>query len=323
MTRNPGSEMEYLLLFAGFFLLLYGGHFLVRGSVALAHHFNVSRLVVGVVIVSLGTSAPELVVSLQAAFQGHPDIALGNVVGSNVSNIALVLALSAIVLPIGVKRDTIRIDMPVMLLASLLLFVMMLDGILVAWEGLLFVLFLAGFIFLSLRRSRKFQKKIQAKLPLPNYPLWISVLLVVLSSVALVFGANWLITGVTILARDFGISERVISITVIAFGTSLPELATSIIAAFQKESDISIGNIVGSNIFNIMGVLGITSVFHPIDVNPDILHFDIYWMLGISFLLFIFIIPLTKSILTRFKGAVLFAIYLLYVCLLFVNDVQS
>lgn len=313
--------MEYLFVFAGFFLLLSGGHFLVRGSVALAHHFNVSTLVVGLVIVSLGTSAPELVVSLQAAFKGHPDIALGNVVGSNVSNIALVLALSAIVLPIGVKRDTVRIDMPVMLLASLLLFVMMLNGILGLWEGLLFVLFLAGFIFFSLRRSRNFQKKIQEELPLPNYSLWVSIVLVLFSSVALVFGANWLIRGVTVLAVDFGISERVISITVIAFGTSLPELATSVVAAFQKEADISIGNIVGSNLFNIMGVLGVTSVFHPIVVNPDILHFDIYWMLGISLLLFIFIIPLTKSKLTRLKGGILFVIYLFYVYLLFLNDV--
>ena len=308
---------DYIFLLVGFILLMLSGDFLVKGSVSLAGHFKVSKLVVGVVIVSFGTSAPELVVSVDAAIKGHPDIAIGNVVGSNIANIALVLGLTAVILPIRVKKQAIHFDWAFMMLISILLYVFCLNFKLQFFEGLIFLVILALFVTRSVLKSRKENLKSLEEPVKPKHKLFVSFLLVALASLGLIFGADFLVKGASNIAFKMGVEERIISVSVIALGTSLPELATSIMAAIRKELDIFIGNIIGSNIFNILAILGITSLIKSIDINPMILKFDIFWMLGISFLLFLFILPLRKGIVTRWKGLVFLFVYFLYIYLVF------
>ncbi len=309
--------MDYLLLFGGFVLLMFSGDFLVKGSVSLAGHFKVSKLVIGIVVVSLGTSAPELVVSLDAVIMGHPDIAIGNVIGSNIANIALVLGFAAIVIPIRVKKTVIHFDWSIMMIVSLLLLVFCLDLRLSFIEGFTFIVMLLVYIFVSIYKSRKHNKTNFEESVTPKLNLFNSFLFVVIASVGLIYGANFLVKGASSIAVELGVDERIISVSVIAFGTSLPELATSIAAAMRKELDIFIGNIIGSNIFNILSILGLSSMVKSIDINPMILKFDIFWMLGISLLLFLFILPLRKGLVTRWKGFVFVAVYCLYIYLTF------
>ena len=308
--------MDYVLLIAGLVLLLFSGDFLVRGSVSLASHFKVSKFVIGAVIVSIGTSAPELVVSLDATIMGHPDIAMGNVVGSNIANIVLILGLTALIIPVSVKGKGVAFDWSVMMFASILLLIFGLNYKLQFIEGLVFILLLIAFVYWSLHKSRKEQKENHRQVLEPRYGLIVSLILVAFSTVGLVFGADFLVKGSVSIARNFGVSERVISISFIALGTSLPELATSIAAAMRKELDIFIGNIIGSNIFNILGILGVTALCKTIDINTKIIQFDILWMLGISILLFLFILPLRRGTITRWKGLVFLTIYIVYIALL-------
>lgn len=309
---------DFLQLIAGLVILLYSGHYLVKGGVQLAQYLKVSRLVIGVTVVSFGTSAPELIVSLQAAVAGHPDISVGNVIGSNISNIALVLAISAIILPIPVRSNSLKFDWPIMMVASVLLYLFTINLELNFFEGLVFVLLLIAFITYSIMRSRRKDKELLLEEQKgKKLPLWQTLVILVISAIGLVFGADWLVEGASNIAIQMGVSERVISVSLIAFGTSVPELATSGIAALKKESDISIGNIIGSNIFNIFGVLGITGMVTKIPVNPNLVFFDIYWMLGISVLLFVFILPLKGGILKRWKGGLLFLVYAFYIFLLY------
>lgn len=309
--------MDYIFLFLGFTLLMLSGDFLVRGSVSLAGHFKVSKLVIGVVVVSFGTSAPELVVSLDAAISGHPDIAIGNVIGSNIANIALVLGLTAIILPIKVKKKAIHFDWAVMMFISLLFYVFCLNNSLQLYEGIFFLGILFSYIFISIYKSRKEKlKSLEESIP-PKHNLLISFVLVIAAAFGLIYGAEFLVKGASNIAKNLGIDERIISVSVIALGTSLPELATSIAAAIRKELDIFIGNIIGSNVFNILAILGVTSVVKSIDVNPMVLKFDIFWMLGISLLLFLFILPLKKGVVTRWKGLIFVSIYVVYIYLAF------
>lgn len=311
--------MEYLYFFAGLIVLLISGNFLVRGGVSIARHFNISTLVVGVVVVSLGTSAPELVVSIKGALSGHFEISTGTVIGSNISNIGLVLGITAFIFPILIHRNSIRIDWPIMMFASLLLCVFIIDGNIQFYEGLVFVILLLIYIFFLLRKQEVKSKKSKVKSQKSEVtsiekgiPIYLSIIMVIVSSAGLAFGAHWLVKGGSEIALNLGISESVISLTFFALGTSLPELVTSIIAAFKKESDISVGNIIGSNIFNIFGILGITAMVKRIPVDDSILGFHIWWMLGISLVLFLLMIPFKKVMLNRFKGAFLVLIYLSY-----------
>lgn len=306
---------EYLLALLGFILLIGSGKYLVKGSVAFARYFGLSTMVIGLTVVAFGTSAPELLVSAQAAIDGHPEIALGNVIGSNISNIALVLAITAIIFPILAKRSTILKDIPVMLLVSLLFFLLVQDGTLKRPEGIIFIALLAILVYFKIRTSKTDEPDNTVDKP-GSYQLWKAIFLIVLSSVGLVYGARFLVHNVVIIAGELHVSERVISITVIAVGTSLPELTTSVMAAIQKEMDISVGNIIGSNIFNILSVLGITSVIKPIHVNP-VINYDIIWMIIISFLLFVLLLPLKKSRLSRLDGIILIAVYVYYIYMLF------
>lgn len=312
--------MEYVYLIAGFFILLLGGKYLVKAGVALANRFNISSLVIGLTIVSFSTSAPELFVSFVAGVKNYPEVAIGNVIGSNIANIALVLAITALIFPIPVKSSSVRIDAPFMILVSALLWILMLNGILGRIEGLIMVILLGLYTVGLIHFSRKNRKDKAEKSAAGSMSLWKIILLLVLANGGLAFGSDLLVTNASIIAGNLGISERVIAITVVAFGTSLPELATSVIAAFKKEMDISIGNIIGSNIFNILSVLGITSMVKPIPVSAGFLSFDIMWMFGISLLLFFFILPFKGGILSRPKAFVLFAGYCIYVYLLYFSS---
>jgi cation:H+ antiporter len=311
--------MAYIQLLVGFLILLYCGKFLVKGGSSLASSFKISKLVVGLTVVSLGTSAPELLVSLQAALSGHPDIAIGNVIGSNISNIALVLGISAIVLPIPVKKTSIVLDWPIMLIASILFFLFIRNNQLQLFEGLIFTSGLALYILFTLYKSRK-ENKNSEEFEKPQYTVGMSLVLIAISSIGLVLGSKWLVSGASEIARTFGVTERVISLSIIAFGTSVPELATSVTAAFKKETDISIGNIIGSNIFNILGILGVTSIVKTIPANISIYRTDIFWMIGISVLLFLFILPVKRGKLKRWEGMVLVLVYITYVYIIISNS---
>jgi cation:H+ antiporter len=313
--------MDYLYLFGGLIVLLLSGDFLVRGGVSLAGHFKVSTLVVGLTVVSLGTSAPELMVSLKAVLNGQSDISTGTVIGSNISNIALVLGLTALVLPISVNKRTTLFDWPIMFGATLIFFVFILNKSLDRIEGLLFVLLLAAYVIYSLWNSRKQEQSKTDTVVKPKYKLWQSILIIVVSGVGLRYGADWLVVGAAGIATGFGISEYLISVSIVAFGTSVPELATSLIAAFKKEMDISVGNIIGSNIFNIWGILGITAAIKPISVNQQILDFDMYWLIGICVVLLLFMLPVKRGKILRWNGAILVASYAFYLIKIFTDKV--
>ncbi|MEA2107741.1 MAG: calcium/sodium antiporter [Bacteroidota bacterium] len=313
--------MDVFFFLVGLFLLIFSGDFLVRGSVSLAAHFKVSKLVIGVVIVSLGTSAPELVVSLDAALKGHPDISIGNVIGSNIANIALILGLSALVSPIKVQKNGIHFDWVVMMVASLLLLFFSLNLKLQFFEGLLMVFLLTLYIIWSITKSRKEKLTSLETPPKPQYKFWLSLLFVLISTAGLIYGAEFLVRGASAIAIKMGVDERVISVSVIALGTSLPELATSLAAAARKEMDVFIGNIIGSNIFNILAILGLTSVITTIDIHPMVLKFDIIWMLALALMLFVFLLPLRKGIISRWKGMILLTIYVVYIYLAFTTEI--
>lgn len=303
--------MVYLLLLIGFALLVFSGRILIRSSVAIARRFKLSPFVIGLTIVAIGTSAPELLVSLTGALKGHTDLAVYNVIGSNISNVLLVLAVTALILPIPVKTRTFWPNWTVMFLFSLIVFLFLLD-LRFSWnEGLLIFILLIGYVIYSIYRSGKTEHPDEDG-DHQNMKLVPAILLIVGSSGGLALGADLLVDNAVILARDFGVSERIISISLIAVGTSIPEMTTSAIAAFRKHTDISIGNIIGSNIFNLGFVLGITSMVKPLEVNPMILSFDIYWLFGIAMILMCMMFIPPKLILSRWKGLVMLSMYLIY-----------
>jgi cation:H+ antiporter len=308
---------NWLLLTLGFAVLIASGDVLVRGSVSFARHLKVSTLLVGLIVVSIGTSAPELFVSLQAAIAGHSDISIGNVVGSNISNIGLVLALTAIILPVAVQKNILIFDWPFLLLASLTLyFLAWYDNNLNYIDGIIFISLISIYLYISVRKSIK-ERKYAPEFKVPKYNIYLSILFILASIVGMYFGATWLVDSASSIAHDLNISERVISVTIVSFGTSVPELSTSIIAAIKKESDIAIGNIVGSNLFNILAILGPTSIIKKIQVSDKIISTDIIWMLGITFLLFILIIIFKQKRVSRFAGFVLLTSYIAYIYTVF------
>lgn len=314
--------MDYLLLLMGLTVLLVSGEFLVRGGVSLARRFQISTLVVGMTVVSMGTSAPELVVSLKAVLSGKADFSTGTVIGSNISNMALVLGLTALVLPIAVNRRSTFFDWPVMFLATLLFYgVVFRDAELGTVEGVFFVALLVAYVWYSVVHSRKQSRKNKTESLQPAYSLAVSVVVIIASVIGLRYGATWLVEGASGIASSFGVSDYIISVTVVAFGTSVPELATSLVAAFRKETDISIGNILGSNLFNILGILGVTAMVKPIQVNQQILDFDIFWLGGICLLLLATMIPFKTGRINRWEGGLLLSSYLGYLYFLFSETV--
>ena len=328
--------LTYLYLIAGLLLLIAGGNYLVKGGVAVAKRFKVPTLIIGMTIVAFGTSSPEFIVSLQSALQGHPEISIGNVVGSNIANIGLILGITALILPMAVNRTSVKIDVPFLIFCSLLFFTLAQDNLITRGEGFIFVILLVLFTLLSIYKGKKenptetpTEEPVKEDAPKEKELNMIgAIIMIIASCAALTFGANLLIDSAVSIAKDFGVSERVISVTLVAFGTSIPELATSIMAAIRKENDIAIGNVVGSNIFNILFVIGASALITPIE-NFDFasFSFDFYWMIIFTAILALTVIPFeriakkikdekTYSILTRFEGFSMIAAYIVYVILL-------
>ncbi|WP_411894721.1 calcium/sodium antiporter [Winogradskyella sp. A2] len=313
--------MSIFLVIAGLALLVVGGDFLVRASVGLSFKLKISKLVIGMTVVSFATSAPELLVSLQAALDGISDISLGNVIGSNIANIGLVLGITAIITPLAVDRDFYRFNWPMMMIASFALyFFLKNDNVLTSLEGLILFFGLIGFLVILIRNSRKssrvnLEEVDEALAEVSNFKIIIWLLI---GFAGLYYGSEWLVDGAKQLAKAVGISDYAISVTVIAIGTSVPELAASVIAALKSEKAISLGNLIGSNIFNIASVLGLTSIIKPIVVNPqtpEILSTNIFWMIGFAFILVPFILIPKRFEIGRLKGVLLFGAYILFIFL--------
>lgn len=273
--------MEYLMLLGGLVGLFFGGESLVRGSVGIARKLSMSSLLIGLTVVGFGTSTPELLVSMDAALRGVPDIALGNVIGSNIANILLIVGVSAVVWPIAVSGGTLVRDTAVMLAAAIVLVPFFALGDLGRVAGGFMFAALIGYLVFAYRQSRS-EPASSAGLPEAVSNIWLSALWVVAGLAMLMVGAHYLVDGAVTIARNFGVSEAFIGLTIVAVGTSLPELATSLIAALKKQSEIAIGNIVGSNIFNIFGILGLTAVVSPIPVAGRFLTFDLPVMIAVS-----------------------------------------
>jgi cation:H+ antiporter len=307
----------YLLLFAGLALLFVSGKFLVDSSVAISRRLRIPRMIIGLTVVAFGTSAPELLVSLQAAFSGYPEIAMGNVVGSNISNILLVLAITALIFPIPVPASSVKRDWPIMMGVSVLLYIFAMNGWISRLEGIVFVSLLGVYILFLVLRARGAERVVEQETDQGHMKWGVAAILFLVSVVGLAFGADLLVENAALVAEKMGMSKRVVSITMVAVGTSIPEVATSVIAALKKETDISVGNIIGSNIMNILSVLGVTSLVSPISVSAEIGGFDIPWMLGISLLLLFLMLPASRSRITRWEGSFMIVIYLVYIYFLF------
>ncbi|MCF4099534.1 calcium/sodium antiporter [Maritalea mediterranea] len=302
----------------GLILLLVGGDTLVRGSVAVARKIGISELMIGLTLVGFGTSTPELVTSIQAALAGSPGIAVGNVVGSNIANILLILGAAALIYPIACQPAAIRRDGVVLILSALTCVVVSLLGHMNGWVGLLFIVLLGLYVvytYLNERGSRQPSAEMhraEVKIAEPwTEKLWVGLLLAIVGITLTIFGAQFLVSGAIELSRAWGISETTIGLTIVAVGTSLPELVTSVVAALKRKSDIALGNVIGSNIYNIWFILGATALVKPIDFPASIVVVDIWVMLAASFLLLI--IALMRRSLSRWVGLGFIVLYALYV----------
>lgn len=343
-----------LQLIAGLVLLFFGGDWLVNGGVTLAHRFRISPLVIGMTIVAFGTSAPELLVSMTSAIKGISGIAMGNVLGSNIANIGLILGLTAMLSPIATNNRKITANGVIMILASLLLLLFSLNNIISRVEGIVMFSGLVVFTAVSIKRGRMSTEKNRyvgnvenierrnvenvnigntgntegiegsenenssSEIHKKEMSVWAAILLVILSCLMLYLGAEFLVDGATSLAKALGVSDKVIGLTIVAIGTSLPELAASVAAALKKEMEISIGNIIGSNIFNILCVLGLSAFIRPIEFDFTQYRIDFMVMIAFATILVILIRPRKgQSLLGRAAGMLMFAAYAVYAWTLF------
>ena len=306
--------MNILLIIGGLIFLIIGGNWLLKSAVALSLKLSIPKIVIGMTVVSFATSAPELIVSLNAALNGSPDLALGNVIGSNIANLGLVLGITLLLGEIKVQKSFYNTNWPFMIMASLLLYLFLgFDNIIVWYEGIILFTLLILFLFYLLRfeKSNEIEELTDEKDSLSVFKI---VLFLIIGGFSLWVGSELLVFGATSLAQEFGVSERVIAVTIVSFGTSIPELATSIIAALNKEKAISLGNLLGSNIFNILAVLGITSIITPVELfDQGLLTNDIFWMLGISFLLLPLVMLSKRNQLSRRDGVILLIIYCAFI----------
>lgn len=305
-----------VFLIIGLVVLVGAAELFVRGASGLAARFGVSPLVVGLTVVAFGTSAPELSVSLSAVWKGSPDLAVGNAVGSNIFNVLFILGLTALISPLIVAQKLVRIDVPIMIGAAVLLWVMTLDGRLGRLEGVGLFAGIVAYVLLAVWSARRESPAVRAEYdeanPNGHKPIWITMLLLAGGLAGIVLGARWLVQGATGIAASLGVSDLVIGLTIVAAGTSLPEVATSVVAAVRGHRDIAVGNVVGSNIFNVLGILGATSALAPdgLPVASSVLAFDIPVMLGVS----IACLPVLISGfgISRGEGAALLAGYIAY-----------
>ena len=312
--------MNIFLIFLGFLLLVVGGEFIVRSSVALSLKFNISKFVIGMTVVSFATSLPELIVSVNAALNNSPSIAINNVIGSNIANIGLVLGLISILGKISVDNYFYKRDWPWMFFFSLLMwFFISQDSVLQKYEGLILFLILIFFTLTIIKKSNylDFKGSIDDELlKTSNFKIFVWL---IISSITLYFGSEFLVDGAVNLAKQISISEAVISVTIVAIGTSVPELAASLVAIAKKEEGISVGNLIGSNIYNIGSVLGITAMIKEIPIAEEIIQRDIIWMLIFALIVIILAIIPRKNYLTSLKGLIMFSMYLYFIYIAFVQ----
>ena len=319
------------LLVLGLVSLVAGAELLVRGAARLALRFGISPLVIGLTVVAFGTSAPELAVSVQAGLAGQTGIAVGNIVGSNIFNILVVLGLAALITPLVISRQLTRIDIPLVLGISVLFLLMAYDGSIGIFDGLLLTAGIIAYTVFAIKQSRNESAAIEAEYQqefgsesnalLAKLP--VQIVLIILGLALLVLGAHWLVESAVTIARTLGVSEVVIGLTIIAAGTSLPELATSIVAALRGERDIAVGNVIGSNLFNLLSIAGIAALVTPsgLDVGAAMIRFDIPVMLGV--VLACVAVAATGHVITRWQGALFFSYYVAYIVYLILDATQS
>ena len=305
--------MSFFLILIGFILLILGGNWLLKSAISISLGLKIPKIIIGMTVVSFATSAPELIVSINSAVNGYPDLALGNVIGSNIANLALVLGITLLIAEMDVQKSFFTTNWPVMMAASILLFLFLRNDYLISdFEGLIFVLFLIFFL-VYLFRFQNYDIIDDLPEDVDILPAYKTFTLFMLGSVGLWGGSEMLITGATDLAITLGVGERLIGVTVVSVGTSIPELAASIIAVLKKEKAISLGNLVGSNIFNILAVVGITSLITPIPANDNVIYTnDIYWMLLVSMVLPILVLLPKKMELKRKSGIILLLLYVVF-----------
>lgn len=318
-----------LILIAGFAILIKGADFLVGGASSLAKNHGISNLAIGLTVVAFGTSMPELVVSLISALSGRNDASFGNVIGSNNFNLLLILGLSGMITPLVVQRNTVRFEVPLSLGAAIILYVMVNDGgitlestgapgMLSRGDSLILLVLFAAFL-IYIYRTMHDGASLEEVQSIPIYTTPKSVIFIILGLIMLVGGGKLVVDNAVLIAHEFGLSEKLIGLTILAAGTSLPELATSLIAAYRKNADIAIGNVVGSNIFNILLILGVTGTIRPIGYNP-LLNVDLQVLMGGTLLLIVFMFTLNTRKLDRWEAFLLAASYVAYTVYLIAND---
>lgn len=316
--------MVYFLLIIGFLLVIKGADYLVEGASSLAKKLGVSALVIGLTVVSFGTSAPELIVNIFASLRGNTDIAIGNIVGSNIVNILFILGVAGVIFPLKVTKGTAWKEIPLSLAAVLVIFFVandrLIDGKnfsdLSRSEGLILLIFFIIFLYYTFAIA-----KVQGQNETNNVKerkTWLSLLMIAGGLVGLFFGGKWIVESATTIARSFGVSESLIGLTIVAIGTSLPELATSAMAAYKKNVDIAVGNVVGSNIFNIFFVLGVSSLIKPLPLNP-IMNFDLLVLIATTLLLFLALFIGKRHVLERWQGGLFIACYAGYIVYLIIR----
>ena len=303
--------LQLIFLLLGLFLLIFGSNYLLKSSVELSLKYNISKVVIGLTVVSFATSAPELLISISSALKNSSDIAISNVIGSNIANIGLVFSTALFFVTINISKNNIKYDLPWLLIVSVVFFFFLQDLIVSKYEGIILVSLLAVFIYFmfKMRDENDDDDEIEeTKMSTSKI-----IILLIVSSVLLFIGSELFVDSAIFFANYFAVSERVIGLTLVAIGTSLPELVTSLVAIYKKELDISVGNIIGSNIFNILAVIGITSIIHELEVvGTQIIHFDIYIMIAFSVLLGLFFFIPKKYTLYRPHGIVLFLLFITY-----------
>ena len=302
--------LQLIFLLLGLFLLILGSNYLLKSSVELSLKYNISKVVIGLTVVSFATSAPELLISISSALKSSSDIAISNVIGSNIANIGLVFSTALFFVTIKISKNNVKYDLPWLLIVSAVFFFFLQDLIITKYEGLILVALLSVFIYFmfKMREENDDDEIEETKMSISKI-----IILLIVSSFLLFIGSELFVDSAIFFAKYFQVSERVIGLTLVAIGTSLPELVTSLVAIYKKELDISVGNIIGSNIFNILAVIGITSIIHELEVvGTQIIHFDIYVMIGFSILLGLFFFIPKKYTLYRPHGIILFLLFLTY-----------
>jgi cation:H+ antiporter len=314
--------LTLVLLVFGFIFLIKGADYLVQGSSSLAKKLRVSDLIIGLTIVALGTSTPELVVNLVASFRGTADLAIGNVLGSNTANILLILGVSATIYPLVVHKNTVYKEIPFALLAVLALFFLVNDqdlasqkaNLLSRGDGLVLLLFFLIFMYyvFSVAVSKPNSEDAVLEEDIQVLPMWQSWMMIIAGILGLVFGGQWVVDSAVAIAKMLGVSEKLIGLTVVAIGTSLPELVTSAMAAYRQKTDIAVGNVVGSNIMNILFILALTAVVSPLSFSND-LQVDLWMVIGVTVLLFLALFIGKRRLLERWQGVTFITVYLMYI----------